>query len=109
MDSVAAKEANLIDKEKDKEVRKKGKEHVHVFANYVDRFGKDVAKLEKLLGHKEKLGCLVVDIKSTKSKTNALENTRKGLPFHKASKKRSNVIAAETTSEGVPITSVVGK
>ena len=65
--------------------------------------------MEKLLDHEETLGGIVADMKSTDTKTSAIENIKKVSLFEKSTKKRRRVIAAETKSEGVHITPAVGK
>ena len=75
----------------------------------MDEFAKGVVELEKLPDHEEKLGGIVADMKSTDTKTSAIENIKKVLSFKKATTKRRRVIVAETKSEGVHITPAVGK
>ena len=86
---MAVKKATIIDKTKgDKYVRTKEKEHVIGFANHMDKFSKDIDEIEKLTDHKAKVKGIVDDMKSTKTKTTAIEHNKKVASFGKATTKK---------------------
>jgi hypothetical protein len=90
-------------------VQIKYKERIMGFAGYIDNFGKGIVEMETLSGHEAKMKGIVDKMKSTKSKTSAIEHTKAVASFGNAAKKKGRIIAAETKTEGAHITAAVGK